>query len=117
MLLHHALEQQAVLLMRLGHFATIVFAEKHGVGGFAEIVEMAAHINFFARVLIADGHVDGAPLAVSRLGGDIAREECGLRQGGVVVGLVALVAGLRPPHKMVDCTLRTVGVVYLDDIP
>jgi hypothetical protein len=57
----------------------------------AEIVKMTTHVHLLARLTIADGHVDGATLGVSRLTGNILGKETLFLLRRVVVCLVTLV--------------------------
>lgn len=95
MFYHDTAQQKTVLLMLLrDDISTDVGTKEHRVRGLAKVVEVTAHIDLLARLTVADGHVDGATLGMSRLTGDVLGEQALFLLRGIIVSFVALVGGL-----------------------
>ena len=102
----------ALIFPRIGIAAPVRMALQ------AEIIEGAAHVHFFTRRHVEQRQVDGAAPAVPGFCGDIAfLEEYVLGLVRVKIRLHACVFQiLRPPHKMADRHLRTIGVIDLQTV-
>ena len=96
-------------------FSRVGVAAEVGMALTTEPIECAAHIHFPLRGHVEQGKVDSGTTGMTTLLGDIAQlEELVSRHIGIEIRFHKRIVDISgPTHKVVDGTLRPVGIEYL----